>query len=104
MKQKTASISQLIDSENSRALNSSMEQDVGMMSNNEREEDEFSAMQSQYSDSYNKKCTMHSKLNDSGVDQFACLHKAEPIYSKDGKWAYQIAIIDYLQTFDKGKS
>ena len=30
--------------------------------------------------------------------------KAEPIYSKCGKWAYQIAIIDYLQTFDRGKS
>ena len=24
-------------------------------------------------------------------------------YSKDGKWCYQISIIDYLQTFDKGK-
>lgn len=26
-----------------------------------------------------------------------------PLYSKDGKWVYQISIIDYLQTFDSGK-
>ena len=24
-------------------------------------------------------------------------------YSQDGRWCYQISIIDYLQTFDKGK-
>ena len=26
-----------------------------------------------------------------------------PLYSKDGKWVYQISIIDYLQTFDSSK-
>ena len=35
--------------------------------------------------------------------QQSCQHKHEPIYSKDGKWCYQISIIDYLQTFDLGK-
>jgi hypothetical protein len=30
--------------------------------------------------------------------------KQNPAYfSKDGKWCYQISIIDYLQTFDFGK-
>lgn len=24
-------------------------------------------------------------------------------YSKNGKWCYQLSIIDYLQTFDSGK-
>lgn len=48
---------------------------------------------------------MHSNhsYNISHTHTIDCLRKVEPIYSKDGKWCYQISIIDYLQTFDSGK-
>ena len=31
------------------------------------------------------------------------IKQTQEIYSRDGKWCYQISIIDYLQTFDSGK-
>ena len=31
------------------------------------------------------------------------MKKAKTFYSHDRKWCYQISVIDYLQTFDRGK-
>ena len=58
------------------------------MDTEENDEDPFAEQQK----------TFH-KSRASGADPF----NKEPIYSRDGKWCYQISIIDYLQTFDSGK-
>lgn len=47
--------------------------------------------------------TLLNKVNSSQIETQNEMVQNKTFFSNDGKWAYQISIIDYLQTFDFGK-